>query len=356
MSIVISILIFCLIIIIHEIGHFSAAKLFKMRVYEFSIGMGPSVLKKRGKETDYNIKLIPFGGSVQLGEDEDSDDTNAFRNKPVWQRMIVILAGAFLNLVLGVVLCLIIAAMSKAIATTTIGGFREGASSNGVLQAGDKISAINGMSIFTTGDIQYQIFNKESKLTAESGEAVFDFTVIRNGKKIKLENVTFQATDNENGGKEIYLDFFVARAEKNFTNVVLEALKEAVSYSRLIMITLIDVLKGTYGLNGVAGPIGTVSAIGEVTSSGFSESLMEGIRMALYMAALITINVGIFNLLPIPALDGARFLFFIIEAIRRKPVKAEIEGMVHFIGFAALMLFMLIITFNDIRKLFTGGG
>jgi len=393
MSIIIAILIFALIILIHELGHFSAARLFKMRVYEFNMGMGPTILKKRGKETDYNIKLIPFGGSCKLGEDDSYDiseseeeivanlmrvddeflrnnpdykalskgaklrlDPNAFRNKPVWQRMIVILAGAFLNLVLGLIICIIMVSMQNLVGTTTIHSFNPDVEtlSDQTLREGDIVVSVNGMAIFTTADIRYQLANSESKLTDDANKAVFEFVVIRDGQRIVFENVEFRAQTNENGGKQIENELIWIGEPKDFFNVIAGGAKEMVSYSRLIIVTLIDIFKGTYGLNDFAGPVGVVNVIDEVSSAGFAESFAAGIRMSLFMAALITVNVGIFNLLPIPALDGARFIFFVVEAIRRKPLKAEVEGLIHFIGFAALMLLMLVITFNDIRKLIFG--
>lgn len=346
MTIIISLIVFCLIIIIHELGHFSAAKLFKMKVYEFSLGMGPVLLKRKKKETVYSLKLLPIGGSVQLGEDEEIDDPDAFRNKPIWQRMIVILAGAIMNIVLGFIICVIMVSMSEHIVTTTIGGFREGAVTSERLQAGDEILAINGMSVWTTSDISYQLLNSASKLEAED-TAVYDFVVRRGGERVKLDGVVFGATDNGSGGKSIIFDFYVLTAEKTFGNVIAEGFKQTGTMARLILVSLMDIVKGTYGLNDFAGPVGVVNEIGKVASMGFDQLLN--------IVAFITINVGIFNLLPIPALDGARFLFFIVEAIRRKPIKPEYEGMVHFVGFAALMVFMLVVTFNDIRRLVMGG-
>lgn len=353
MSIIIAVLIFCIIIIVHEIGHFSAARLFKMRVYSFNLGMGPTLLKKRRNNTDYCLKAIPFGGSVQLGEDdEEENDPNAFRRKPVWQRMIVMLAGAFMNIVLGFLLCIIIVSTESKIVTTTIDIFREEPLSNQHLREGDKITHVNGMRIFTFFDLDYQLINTEMKMSEGSDRAYFNFTVRRNGEKIKLENVAFRARDKENGGKSIYRDFYVLPGEKNVFSVTSEAARQAATYSRLVIITLIDLIRGTYGINDISGPVGVVTIIGEVSQSGFERSIIDGIRNALIMAALITVNVGIFNLLPVPALDGARFLFFAVEAVRRKPLKAELEGMIHFIGFAALMLFMVLITVLDVRKLF----
>jgi regulator of sigma E protease len=358
MAIILAILIFALIILVHELGHFSAARLFKMRVYEFNMGMGPVLLRKRGKKTDYNIKAIPFGGSCKLGEDDEADDDpDAFRNKPVWQRMIVILAGAFLNLVLGLIICIIMVSMQNLVGTTTIHSFNTDTEtlSNQTLREGDTVVAVNGMTIFTTADVRYQLANSQSKLADDADKAVFEFTVIRNGERIVFENVEFKAQANEQGGRQIENEIIWIGEPKNFFNVIAGGAKEMLSYSRLIVVTLIDIFRGTYGLNDFAGPVGVVDVIGDAASTGFAESFAAGMRMTLFMAALITVNVGIFNLLPIPALDGARFIFFVVEAIRRKPAKAEVEGLIHFIGFAALMLFMLVITFNDIRKIIFGG-
>ncbi|MCL2107964.1 MAG: site-2 protease family protein, partial [Oscillospiraceae bacterium] len=229
-------------------------------------------------------------------------------------------------------------------------------------------------------DINYQLFHKEPRLAAGSSwdtpdmvaedsrgadvnlvKTAYNFTVIRNGQKLHLENVPLYAVVMDDGSREIYLDFVNAREDKTFVNVIVRAGKETASLSRLIIITLVDLIRGTYGLNEISGPVGVVNAIGEVSQTGFERGveaggfwtgIKEGLRMCLFMAALITINVGIFNLLPVPALDGARFLFLGVEAVRRKPVKAEVEGMIHFVGFAALMLFMLVITVFDIRGLF----
>lgn len=347
MQIVIAIIVFCVIIIIHELGHFSAARLFGMNVYEFSLGMGPTLLKHRGKTTVYKLRAIPFGGSVQLGEDEvQCSDPNDFRNKPVWQRMIVILSGVFMNIILGFVVCFAASAFSSVLISTTIGGFRDNAVSSEKLMAGDDILAINHMSVLTASDISYQLYNSSTKLTDSDNTAVFDFTVRRNGEKLELENVTFNAAKNAEGGRSIAFDFYVNTTDKTFASVINQGARQAVSLSRLIILTLADIAKGTYGINDFAGPVGVVGEIGHAASVS-AEQLFT-------IVALITLNVAIFNLIPIPGLDGARFLFFVIEAVRKKPVKPEIEGMIHFAGFLALMLLMVVVTFNDVKKLIFG--
>ena len=347
MTIVYALLAFWLIILIHELGHFLVAKACGMKVHEFSIGMGPRLLKKQGKETLYSLKLLPIGGSVQLGEDEDSDDPRAFRNKPVWQRMLVIVAGAIMNLILGLIICIITVLVSSKIGTCTIGGFHDSPSSNSFLQANDEIIEINGLSIWSTSDISYALSNSIAQEKADGEYATYDFKVIRNGQVVELPEVTFKTEKSTDGKDHIYLDFYVNAAEKTIGTVVSTAVKTALSFGRIVILSLFDLIRGTYGLNEISGPIGVVQMVSTVASID--------IRGFLSTVAIITINLGIFNLLPIPALDGARFVFLVIEAIRRKPIKPEHEGIIHFVGFAALMLLMLVVTFNDIVRLVTGG-
>jgi len=358
MAVITGILALCLMILIHEIGHFTAARIFGMKVYQFNIGMGPILLKKVKDGTQYAVRLLPIGGSVVLGEDGEYDepdgDPRAFRNKPVWQRMIVIVSGAVLNLILGLLLCVVIMVMDEKIPSVTIGGFAEGAvSSTGdsALKTGDEILKINGMSILSYGDINYKLNNSRSK-SGDENFAVYEFTVKRNGEKITLPNVTFAAEANERGGMSYVHDFKVYAVKKNIPNVLKYAARTSVTYGRLIWLSLTDLVKGQYGLNDISGPVGTVAAIGTETAK--AETFADKAYTIVLICTLITINLGIFNLLPVPALDGARLVFFIIEAVRRKPVKAEIEGWVHFAGFALLMLFMLVVTFNDIRRLIFG--
>ncbi len=343
MSIVIAILAFCVIIIIHELGHFVAAKLCGIQVNEFAIGMGPVILRKQGKETAYVIRLLPIGGSVSMeGEDANSDNPRAFNRKPVWQRMIVIVAGAVMNLVLGFFVVMISLGLTETIATTTVSSFREQAVSSSQLMVGDRITKIDGLSVFTSSDIIYKLQSGVDK--NEQGNLVFDFTVERNGEKVVLNDVEFTSAVYEDGSSSIYFDFTVQPMEKNFINMVSESFKESVSTGRLIIMTLFDMLRGRYGINDLSGPVGVVGVVAESVAK-YDPSVFFSI------VALITINVGVFNLLPIPALDGCRFLFLVIELIRRKPMKPEVEGMIHFVGLALLMVLMLVVTINDIARL-----
>lgn len=358
MEIVIAILVFCVIILLHELGHFLAAKACGIYVKEFAFGMGPVILRKKGKETEYVVRALPIGGSCSfIGEDggyEDGEldpdspesDPRAFNSKPVWKRMIVILAGPLMNLILGYIVVVISLCSSEAMASTTIAQFDKQSVSSSYLQQNDEILSVDGLPVFTVSDVSYKLLNSDRK--NDKGNLVFDFVVRRNGEKITIKDVEFMTTQQEDGSTGIYFDFKVYRLEKTFKNVVVTAFKESVSTARIIIMTLIDMLRGKYGLNDMSGPIG----VGQVISQAVKKYTFADFMS---IVSLITINVGVFNLLPIPALDGARFVFLLVELIRRKPVKPDVEGTVHFVGFALLMLLMVVITFNDIIKLVTGG-
>ena len=407
LNILLGILLFFIIILVHEFGHFIVAKLCNMKIKEFAIGMGPKLFQKQSGETVFAFRALPIGGSVTLDEDVQDDDPRSFRNRPVWMRILVIAAGAFMNFVLGFIFCLISVLCSSSVGTTTLSGFQEGAISSSVLKADDKILKINGMDIFTTMDISFQLTNSKAR-DEGSQYYTYDFVVERNGEIIELNDVKFASrsyaklianykslTEGKTGyaalpgeyydiatnsyteaftalqqndsefaeafrkiaeeykstyateNNSLYLDFTVYGERHNFFNVMSAAGANFLSYGRLIWISLGNLLTGTYGLNEISGPIGVVQIVSVVASFGWG-SLMT-------LAALVAINVGIVNLLPIPAMDGGRLLFLFIELIRRKPVKAEHEGMVHFIGIVALMVLMVIVTFNDIVRIITGG-
>ncbi|MDD6991840.1 MAG: RIP metalloprotease RseP [Oscillospiraceae bacterium] len=340
-SIISAVLIFCVIVIVHEFGHFIVARKCGIDVQEFAIGMGPVIFKKQGKNTLFTIRLLPLGGFCSMGEDEDSEDENSFRKKPVGRRIAVIAAGAVMNLILGFIIALIIFLVSGKLTTTIIAEVTPGSGCEaaGMVQ-GDRIVKVNGLHIFTANDIIYQLRNDE--------DGVLDFVVERNGEKISLDGVKFGLTiDEETGERVLNYDFKVYLKDISAAELLPAAANKFMYYSRLILMSLRDLISGKYGLNNLQGPVGIVTVISEsAQKSGFD------IGYLLDIAMLISVNVGIFNLLPLPALDGGRLVFLIVEAIRRKPIKAETEGMVHFAGFALLMLLMIIVTFNDVKNIF----
>ena len=272
-----------------------------------------------------------------VGEEESVDSPDALNKKPVWQRLIIMAAGAMMNILFGILITALLVCMSKAIGTTTVAQFNEGAVSNaeGGLCVGDRIVKIGNDSIHITSDISYAILH--------DGSEPVDITVIRDGKKQVLNDVKFM-TDDSQGITIGVMDFKVARAEKNFGTVAYNAFYEAFGNIEMIFDSLRDLVTGRYGLKAVSGPVGVTTAIGDAASHGFSSLL--------YIVAFISMNLGVFNLLPFPALDGGHIVFLLFELVRGKPVKPEHEAYVHFAGIVILLLLMAVVTVNDIIKLF----
>lgn len=352
MGIVIAIIIFGVIVTVHEFGHFIAAKLSGIRVLEFSVGMGPRLFKFGKGETVYSLRLLPIGGFCSMeGEDESSEDSQSFRSQSVWKRIIVLFAGAFMNFVLGFILVLIMTMMSKSVPTMEIKGFTGNRNDDGTveymsgsydggLRQGDIIVEIDGMHVFSTTDLSYKLGSTKSN--------THELEVERDGEKIILEDVEFK---NKIDGS--VLDFGLVYQEKTIGNVIEYSAKDCVAIGRLVWMSLYDLVTGKYGAKEISGPVGVVTTIDQTAKQG--ENVRETILSLLYMTALITINIGIFNLLPIPGLDGGRLLFCLIEIIRRKPVKPEHEGYVHLAGMVLLFGIMIFATYNDIVRLITGG-
>lgn len=346
MKYILAIIIFGIIILIHEFGHFFAAKAFKIKVNKFALGMGPCLLKKQWGETEYSLRLFPIGGFCAMeGEDAESDNSRAFGNKPVWQRMIVIVAGAFMNILLGFIIILVLTCMESKVPTTIIDSFHTvsetsteytATSYDGGLREGDKIVKIDGISILTIKDLQYALLS--------STDDKYDLVVQRNGVKTEFDAIQFK--DKTTGD---FIDFYVKANDKTPLNVLAYSAKDTVSTAKLVWLSLKDLVTGKYGFKDLSGPVGLVGAIGDAADSGVN--LKESAMSLLSLTTLITINLGVFNLLPIPGLDGGRFLFLIVEAIRRKPIKPEHEGVVNLIGMALLMLMVVAVTFSDIKRI-----
>lgn len=338
-----AIFLFGVIIAIHEFGHFAFAKLFKVKVNEFSLGMGPKILKKRKGETLYCLRLFPVGGFVSMeGENEDSDDERAFNKKPAWQRFIIIAAGAILNLILGAVVVGVCLSCSELVGTRTVQGFMSGSvSSQYGLQVGDEIVEINGTNVYSYKGIGFNM--------VRDSDNKIDFTVKRDGKKIELNGVQFKQFEFE-GRKYIQQDFYIIGEYPSVSNVLKNSILDSASIVQMVRLSLVDICTGKYGLQDMAGPIGTVSAIAQTTSQ--AELFKDKILTALNFLSMITINVGVFNLLPLPALDGGHLFFIVIEMIRRKPIPAKKEGLVHTIGLVLLLLLMAVISVSDIVKQF----
>ncbi len=342
--IILAVAFFGVIIISHELGHFSVARLFKIKINEFSIGMGPAIFKKKGKQTLYSLRALPIGGYVSMeGEDEESTDENAFCNKPVWQRFLVVLAGATVNLILGALLTALLISQQNLVGTNVIHSFEEGSQLQASgLMAGDEIYKINGRLVLSDADLSYLMFAR--------GEESIDVVVKRNGEKITINDVKY-TTVIENGEEKIVSDMTILGVDKTFASVSKAAIRQTVSSARLVWMSLGDIITGKYGLKDLSGPVGTVEIIADAAQASTTSA---NYSMLINIMAFISINIGVFNLLPIPALDGGRLFFMLIEMVFRKPIPPKYENWVHGAGLIILLAFMAVVTFSDIFKLFQG--
>lgn len=332
--ILIAILFFELIIIIHEGGHFVAARLMKIKVNEFSIGMGPKLIQFKKGDTKYTLRLILFGGYCAMeGESEDSDDENSFAKKKVWQRFFVVVAGALMNLILGFLVIVIMLSSGSLIGTTEIAKFDDKAVSSATLQQGDIIKSIDGMRVYTSTDVTTGL--------SRSGDDTLDMTVLRDGKTLDLK-VKFNMEKYE-GRNFINMDFWLVGNKKTVGGVIKESFKEWISFTRMVFLSVHDMIVGKYGLSDLAGPVGTVS----VVSTAVKTSAYSMLRIM----ALLTINVGLFNLFPIPALDGWRLFLLIFEGIFKRKLPDKWDWAINAVGLVLLLGLMCVITFSDITKL-----
>ena len=363
-TLIAALIVFSAVIAIHEFGHFTVAKLCGIQVNEFSIGMGPALWKKIYKGTQYSLRALPVGGYVALEGEEspESQQAEAARDEreaedenpvppeqrtgiplneaPVWQRVLVMVAGAFMNFVLGfVVLVILVAAQEGAITSKTIYSIENDALCGQTgLQAGDKILAVNGRRCFVANDILYELVRTRSYSA--------DFTVLRDGQKVQLPGVQFDTWQDEQGETHMSIGFSVYGLEKTPGNVLREAGNSVLYYGRIVFTSLIDLLRGRESINNLSGPVGIVTAIGQAASYGWQD-LLE-------LLALITINLGVFNLLPFPALDGGKVVFLIIEGVTGHAVPEKLQGTLTIAAFALLFGLMLFATYNDIIRLVTG--
>lgn len=365
------------LVLIHEFGHFIVAKLCGVKVNEFAIGMGPKLFGWGKGETLYSIRLLPIGGFCAMeGEDEgaptpsalggnaDREEMNqntdrSFATKKVWQRIFIVLAGPVMNLVLGFVLCLVnYGALQEMhpvydevlFPTTTIARLeRDTPAYVSGLRAGDTIVEVNGRRIWMDTDLTLEMQN--------DADGVLQMKVQRptkDGKeKVTLEGVRFSlAEDSETGRRYLKYDFALLGESRTFWNTVTHSAKQEMSIATVVWRTLVDLIRGNYGLNDLSGPVGTVDIIADTVGDAVSNPGLRVWSNLLMLMIMISVNLGVFNLLPLPALDGGRLLFLIWEGITRKPMPQKYEAVVHFVGIVLLMLLMLLVTYSDITKLF----
>lgn len=338
LKIVGAVFVFGIIIFVHELGHFVCAKLSKIQVNEFALGMGPTLYKKQIGETVYAVRLFPIGGFVAMeGEDEDSFNPRAFGNRPVSSRILTVAAGACMNLILGFVLFWILSAGTNLIPTTTVAKFDEAATSSAQLQVGDTITAINGRRIYIASDLSYAM--------ALDSDGLLDITVRRKEESVELYDVPFRTEQDDMGNQFISRDFWVYGREKTVLGTARYGFMWTISTARAVWSSLFDLIGGNLPVSQVSGPVGTISVIGEAMS--------YGLESILYLLAFLSVNIGMFNILPFPALDGGRLFFLVIELLTGKQIPQKYEAAIHAAGMILLLMFMLFVTYSDVTRIFT---
>lgn len=337
---ILALLLIGVLILAHEAGHFLAARACGIGVQEFAMGMGPLLLKKTSKKgTQFSLRLFPIGGYCQFyGEDEDLPDPRAFNRQPVWKRAITVASGPLMNFIVAfLVIVLYMSAVGLLAVVPKVAQVEPNAQQAG-LMPGDELIAVNGEAVTDTQLIAMAI-------DESAGESV-TLTVLRDGEQMEIAVTPFY--DEELGRYRAGFTF----AQERVHVPLLQSIPFSVSYNvesvRLIASMLKNLVFKGEGVNEVTGPVGTVYVIQEVTQTG-------GLDVYLELIALISVNLGVVNLLPIPGLDGSRLLFLLVEAIRRRPVKRELEGAIHAAGFILLMGLMIVLTYKDIMSFFVAG-
>ena len=347
MYILLAILMFGVLIAVHELGHFIAAKACGVRVNEFAIGMGPALWKKQRGETLYALRALPIGGYCAMeGEDEAVDDPRAFTSQKPWKRIIILAAGATMNFLIGLVLIFIVYSGAEAFSTPVVTDFFEGCpyeSADG-LQAGDRFYSIDGHRIWFASNVT-------TYLTRHG--TTHDIVVERSGEKVTLEN--FDITPREYEGEEgLYFGFRFGESEKATLGAKLKyTWFSSLDFVRMVYMGLGDLIGGAVGVKDLSGPVGIVSMMNDVADE--SESTSDALLNFCYFAGFIAVNLAVMNLLPIPALDGGRIFLLlvtlIIEAITRRKLDPKYEGFIHSVGMVLLLALMAYVMFNDIVKL-----
>ncbi len=348
--ILIAILMFGALIAIHEFGHFIAAKMLGVKVNEFAIGMGPKLLSGGKGETVYSLRAFPIGGFCAMeGEGEDSDDPRAFSNKPAWKRFLILVAGAFLNFVAGVLIILLLFSQAHSFVAPVVTGYMAGAEdleAAGLLP-GDRIWKVDGHRIF---------FNSDALLYLDRAGDVVDLEVLRDGTRVRLDDFSMpvRTLTDEQGNQVQKRGIYIGVAEEATLGLRLKnTWYQAVSYVRAVWMSLGDLLTGAVGVRDMSGPIGIVSMMGEMGEE--SASVREAVQNLLNFTAFIAINLAVMNLLPIPALDGGQILFLVVNGLcwlfTRRKIDEKYLSYVNMAGFVCLIGLMVVVAVSDVLKL-----
>lgn len=380
---IVTVIMFLVMISLHEFGHFITAKLMDFKILEYAIGFGPAIWKSKKSEIQYSLRVVPFGGYCKFeGEDEDSLDKRAFSNQAVWKRIIVVAAGGVFNVILGFILFLVIISQTSPMVTNRVDSVvKNSYISDAGLMPGDEIIRINGKKVNFYNDITLytQEFTENTecdlvikrdgekktllfKPTKSASEYKYtdsgvEVTGFINGIKTDTDFYEYDediVKDEEKVGTEerverLIIGFVPVKEDVTIFNIWGEAWNQTRFVVKLVYNSLWQMITGKVGVDQMSGPVGIVKEVNTAVNSGSSSWLY-----VLNLTALLTINLGVFNLLPVPALDGGRLFFMLIELITRKKIPPEKEGLVHSIGFMLLIALIIFISYNDIMKLITG--
>ncbi|MBQ9978393.1 MAG: site-2 protease family protein [Clostridia bacterium] len=340
--ILITVLVIGFLTFIHEFGHFFFARLFKVPIIEFAIGMGPRLYSWTGKHgTKYALRAFPIGGFVQMeGEEGTSENPMAYNNLNPWKKIVVTAAGPLVNIIFAVIVMFILVICSPELGSTTIGRFEDDAVSNQKLMEWDEIVQVGDTRVHTGEEVVYEIMMQ--------GYEAIDITVIRDGERLVIEDVVFNTVE-EQGAVLAEIDFRLFALsvldDVSFFDYLYQAFYRSVNMVKMVYDSLLGMITGRFGMDAMSGPIGIVETVGQVAQVSIA-SLVN-------LIVMISMNLGIFNLLPVPALDGGRILFHLIDGIAgRKVIKKEIEDTITAVTMMLLLGFMLLISIKDVINLF----
>jgi len=346
-----AVLIFGFLIAIHELGHFLAAKVCGVPVTEFSIGMGPQLWHRQGKDTLYSLRLLPIGGyCAMVGEEEDSSDPKALNNQGFWQKLLIYVSGAAMNYLAGLLILLVLYSGVSAFYSPKITGFAPEFSLEGEdgLMVGDVIHAIDGERVYLYSDLNL--------LFSRGNGNDFDFVVLRDGKKITLKDfpLTLQECTSSTGEKYQGYGLYFGIEEATLGVKLRNTWNNALDFARMVRMSLQELIRGTAGIKDLSGPVGIVSTITEVGEQ--SATAKDAVMNIAYLAAFIAVNLAVMNLLPLPALDGGKVFFLLLNVVCRllfkKEIPAKYENIASIVCLMLLMGLIVVITFNDIIRIF----
>ena len=350
--ILLAILIFGVLIMTHELGHFLTAKLCGVRVNEFSIFMGPVLWKKTVGETTYSLRCIPIGGFCAMeGEDEESTDPRAFTSAKAWKRILILVAGAAMNFLTGLLVLVIMYSTVAGFSTAKIVDFYPDCplQSEQGLQVGDELYKIDGHRIYLYSDV--------SMFLSRNSTGVYDLTVRRDGRLVELEDFPMEKRAYEEDGQTVYrYGLYFGYEDKTVGTVLKNAWYSSLDFVRMVWMSLSDLVRGMVSVKDVSGPVGIVSVIAETGES--SETAAIAALNIAYLAAFIAVNLAVMNLLPIPALVGGRvFLLavtWVLEKLLRRKINPKYEGYIHAAGMILLLAILALVTVKDVWSLFAG--